>query len=164
MPHVQSPSTEARAPAGQLLCRAVQRALARELPTDSAAVCVSQKDGVVTLAGTVRTWRQRIEATKATHRVKGVLTVADELVVQPRRHGLSDSQIAHLVRSCLTSDGLIHSEPLHVTVSDGWVTLHGSVGSDAERRLAVSSVALLRDVRGVRDEIDVRPAHGSDER
>jgi hypothetical protein len=42
---------------------------------DSEAVAISAKDGVVTLRGTVGSFRQRREATKATERVRGVVDV-----------------------------------------------------------------------------------------
>ena len=55
-------------------------------------------------------------------------------------------------------------EKLQVTVSAGWVTLHGDVEWEYQRRAAERAVGRLTGVRGVSNGITVRPAAAPDGR
>ena len=55
-------------------------------------------------------------------------------------------------------------EALDVTVADGWVTLHGEVEWEYQRRAAERAVGRLTGVRGVSNGITVRPAVRADGR
>jgi len=116
---------------------------------DSEAVAISAKDGVVTLRGTVGSFRQRGEATKATERVRGVVDVDNELEVsiltEQRR---SDADLRGDVLQALMLDSQV---PLSVeaTVKDGLVTLTGAVDWQYQRDEAEFVAGNILGVRGV---------------
>ena len=116
---------------------------------DSEAVAISAKDGVVTLRGTVGSFRQRREATKATERVRGVVDVDNELEVsiltEQRR---SDADLRGDVLQALMLDSQV---PLNVeaTVKDGLVTLTGAVDWQYQRDEAEFVAGNILGVRGV---------------
>jgi osmotically-inducible protein OsmY len=101
-------------------------------------------------------------AIEATHRVHGVMDVVDDIVVHSPRRGRTDSQIAADVRAYLASAPCVHGDAIRSTVSDGWVTLEGTQRDDVLRDRLIKAIAGLQDVRGVRDEIDVRTPRSSD--
>jgi osmotically-inducible protein OsmY len=54
-------------------------------------------------------------------------------------------------------DALVPSQNIHVTVSRGWVTLTGEVEWEYQRRAAERAVRRLSGVRGVTNQISLRP-------
>jgi osmotically-inducible protein OsmY len=104
----------------------------RELKWDSripwASIVVGVSDGVVTLTGVVSSYAQKFAAQEATHRVTGVLDVANDIDVNPVDSFMrTDTEIASAVRNALEWDALVPNELIQSTVSDGWVTLEGQV-------------------------------------
>lgn len=59
-------------------------------------------------------------------------------------------------------DAFVPVEQLQVTVSGGWVTMHGEVEWEYQRRAAERVVSRLTGVRGVSNGITVRPAVRAD--
>ena len=98
-----------------------------ELKWDSrigwAQIGVEVGDGVVTLSGEVSSYAKKSAAQQATHRVAGVLDVANEIEVRPTgAFSRTDADIARAVRQTLEWDALVPDERIRSTVSDGWVT------------------------------------------
>jgi osmotically-inducible protein OsmY len=60
----------------------IEAALARSVELDAKGISVSTRDDTVTLAGTVRSWAERDDATRAAWNAPGVRFVKDELVVK----------------------------------------------------------------------------------
>lgn len=130
---------------------------------DIADVGVTVTDGIVTLTGTVRNYAARHAAQEAAHRIFGVLDVANELeVFLPGAMERTDTDIAEAVRHALVWDVLVPHQRVHSTVSDGWVTLEGSVEYPFEHTAAEQAIRNLIGVRGVTNLLKVTaPATGS---
>ncbi|MEW2442703.1 BON domain-containing protein [Micromonospora marina] len=120
---------------------------------------VTVTEGVVTLTGRVDSYAKKWAAERAAHRVARVRAVANDLAVRiDTAAGREDPEIAVAAVRALEWDAFVPIEALQVTVADGWVTLHGEVEWEYQRRAAERSVARLTGVRGVSNGIAVRPA------
>ena len=114
--------------------------------------------GIVTLTGTVDSWAARVAAQEAAHRVAGVLDVANDLHVKlPTSTERTDTDIARAVRGALEWDVLVPDPRLRSTVSNGIVTLEGTVDYWKEHDDAARAVRNLAGVRAVRNLIAVDP-------
>jgi osmotically-inducible protein OsmY len=101
---------------------------------DETEVGVQVKDGVVTLNGMVTSYAKRWAAAEAAHRVIGVLDVANDLKVNVAGGtSRTDTEIAQAVRQTLEWDVFVPDDRIRSTVSDGWVTLEGTVESWSRR-------------------------------
>ncbi|HLW59845.1 MAG TPA: BON domain-containing protein, partial [bacterium] len=97
----------------------------RVLATD---VGVEVNKGVVTLTGTVDNYAKRIAAQEAAHKVVGVLDVANDIQIRiPSRYGRTDTEVAQAVRQALEWNVFVPHERIQSTVSNGMVTLTGTV-------------------------------------
>jgi osmotically-inducible protein OsmY len=140
----------------------IQQDVLRELKWDTRVeetdVGVEVDDGVVTLSGTVTSWGKRHAAAEAAHRVSGVLDVANDIVVKtPGTPGLTDTEIARAVRNALAWDVFVPEARIQSTVSNGVVTLDGSVDSWPELEDAARAVRNLSGVRAVMNLIRIKP-------
>jgi len=140
----------------------IQRQVLQELVwdprVDAAEIGVQVKAGIVTLTGAIESYAKKIAAREAAHRVAGVLDVADELKVHvgTGKERL-DTDLAQAVRSALEWDAFVPDEKIRSTVSNGWVTLEGEVEQWTQREDARRAVERLTGVRGVTNQILVRP-------
>jgi osmotically-inducible protein OsmY len=138
----------------------IQQQVMQELRWDTRVeasnIGVEVTDGVVTLSGTVTTYPQKIAAQESAHRVIGVLDVANDLQVHlGGGHARTDADIAQAVRHTLEWTVLVPSDNVHTTVTNGWVTLEGSVSTWRQRLDAESAVRYLTGVSGVTNKIVV---------
>ncbi|MCW3843156.1 BON domain-containing protein [Micromonospora yasonensis] len=116
-------------------------------------------EGVVTLTGWVDSYAKKWAAERAAHRVSRVRAVANDLAVRIATSAeKSDPEIATAASRALEWDAFVPPEALNVTVADGWVTLHGEVEWEYQRRAAERAVGRLSGVRGVSNGITVRPS------
>jgi osmotically-inducible protein OsmY len=146
------------------LARLVTDELYWDPKVDSAAIAVSADDGVITLRGTVGSFREKREAKQDAERVYGVKRVNNELQVrilnQDRRE---DADLRGAVLQALTLDSLVPST-IDAKVDDGRVTLTGTANWQFQRDEAEFIAANVRGVIGVDDEIDlVAPAPNADD-
>jgi osmotically-inducible protein OsmY len=119
---------------------------------------VEVKNGVVTLAGHVGTYAEKLEAERAAQRVSGVKALAVEMDV--RLVGWSkrtDADIASSAESALQWTTFLPKERVKVMVEKGWVTLSGDVDWEYQRQSAASAVRYLMGVTGVSDQILIKP-------
>jgi osmotically-inducible protein OsmY len=141
------------------LQREVECELRRERGVRHTDVGVGARGGVVMLTGIVARPAQRIAAQKAAHRVPGVLDVANAIQVKllgsPERNAVD---IARAVRHALDWRTLLPWQRIHSTVSDGVVTLEGSVEYGSQLRDAARVVRKLIGVRQVNNLIVVAAA------
>jgi osmotically-inducible protein OsmY len=113
--------------------------------------------GIVTLSGTVSSWGKRHAAAEAAHRVRGVLDVANDIVVKlPGTPGRTDTDVARAVRNALAWDVFVPDTQIRSTVSDGVVTLDGEVENQAQADDAEKAVRNLAGVRAVMSLISVK--------
>lgn len=133
--------------------------LAFDPMVDSSAIAVTATgEGVVTLKGTVPEFRQKRAAEKAAKRVAGVKAVANDIEVSfEKTEAHDDTAIAEAALQVLEWSASIPRDGVMVTVSDGWVTLEGTVDWKYQRSAAQKVVRDLRGVRGVLNEIVVKP-------
>lgn len=125
---------------------------------DETEVGVEVDRGVVTLTGTVPSWAKRIAAQDAARRVIGVLDVANDIKVKvPGGLTRNDTEIAQAIRHALAWDVFVPDERIRSTVSDGWVTLDGSVDSWSQHDDAERAVRNLTGVKGIVNSITVIP-------
>jgi osmotically-inducible protein OsmY len=133
----------------------------RELKWDSriewASINVKVHNAVATLTGVVSSYAQKTAAQEATHRVAGILDVANDIDVKPAdRFAHTDTEIASAVRNAIEWDALVPNELIQSTVSDGWVTLEGDVDYWREREDAERAIIRLAGVVGVTNQITIR--------
>jgi osmotically-inducible protein OsmY len=104
-------------------------ALEWEPGVDAAGIGVSVNDGVVTLQGTVPTFIQRSTAERTARHLFGVRAVANDIQVTPTAAtSRTDAAIAQAAANALEWDAAVPDNAIKPTVSNGWVTLNGSVG------------------------------------
>ncbi|SCL16936.1 Osmotically-inducible protein OsmY, contains BON domain [Micromonospora nigra] len=121
-------------------------------------VGVTVAEGVVTLTGRVDSYAKKWAAERAAHRVARVRAVANDLTVNLGTGAeRADPDIAAAARHALEWDAFVPVDGLDVTVSHGWVTVHGEVEWEYQRRAAERAVGRLTGVRGVSNGITVRP-------
>src|SRR5579862_1380190 len=107
------------------LVRRVSDELFWDPKVDNAEIAVSADAGVVTLRGTVGSFRQKREAKKAAERVYGVTSVKDELTVRILTSAQrDDAELRGDVLQALMLDSLVPST-IDAKVKDGVVTLTG---------------------------------------
>jgi len=121
-------------------------------------VGVAVKDGIVTLTGWVDNYTKKWAAEGATHRVRGVKAVANDIEVRlPGSAERTDTDIAAAATRALEWDAFVPIEKLDVTVSKGWITLRGEVEWQYQKQDAERVVRRLSGVRGVTNLITVHP-------
>ncbi len=134
-------------------------------PSVSAAhIGVVADKGVVTLAGHVASYAEKLAAVSAARRVKGVRAIADEIEVRyPSDKKTADDEIAKRAIDILAWDVTVPSIALQVVVRDGWVTLNGNVDWQYQKMNAEDDIHKLSGVRGVTNNIVVEPRLKSEE-
>jgi osmotically-inducible protein OsmY len=139
----------------ETLQRNVTDELAWDPKIDSEAIAVSADDGVVTLRGTVGSFRQKREAKLAAERVRGVTTVNNALDVRVlTEHRREDAELRGDVLQALILDALVPAT-IDVTVKDGIVTLTGTAQWRYQRDEAEFVTANVRGVIDVENDVDV---------
>lgn len=113
----------------------VKSALKSNPATSPFSIGISVDNAVVTLSGTVSSWREKNLAGTLAKSITGVKTVTNNVDVE-YQSSRSDEEIAKDVRSALRWDALIDDGLIDVSVNDGEVILSGTVGSAAEKRRA----------------------------
>ncbi len=120
-------------------------------------IAVAVKDGVVTLAGFVRSYWEKDAAEKAAGRVYGVKGVANDIEVKLATTR-TDPEIAREAVQEIQNHVSLPADKIKVTVRNGWVTLEGTVDWQYQKILAESAVKKLRGVLGVTNNIEVKPS------
>ena len=119
---------------------------------------VAVEDGVVTLTGHVGSYIERLAAEKAVKRVKGVRAIAEEIEVRfPSDKKTSDDQIAKRTLDLIAWDSTIPKDRIQIKVQNGFVTLTGEVDWFYQRDDAEAAVRKLTGVKGLSNEIKVKP-------
>jgi osmotically-inducible protein OsmY len=125
---------------------------------DATYIAVAVKDGVVQLTGFVRGYGQKYLAERAAKRVAGVRGLANDIEVRlPVIDQRPDPDIARDAAATLKIQLPYTSENIKVLVRNGWVTLEGEVEWNYARESAEKAVRNVRGVKGVTNEIQVRP-------
>jgi osmotically-inducible protein OsmY len=138
--------------------RNVEAELKWDPDIDATDIAVSVKDGVVHLAGFVRSYAQKRHAEKDAKRVAGVVGVANDIEVRlPIIHRRPDPKIARDVIAAIRSELPYVAEKIKVTVQDGWVTLEGELEWHFQRERAEEAAYRPKGVKGVTNNIHLGP-------
>jgi osmotically-inducible protein OsmY len=124
----------------------------------SESIGVEVNGGVVTLAGHVGSYAEKLEAERAALRVFGVKALAVEIDV--RLAGVSnrtDADVARTVEHVLQWTTYLATDTIKIKVEGGWVTLSGEVNWEYQRKAAVDAIRYLMGVKGVTDLIAIKP-------
>lgn len=113
---------------------------------------IEARNGVITLHGQVGSLTHRRLADVLAWWSGGSQDVQNYLRVVPAERD-NDGELADAVRIVLEKDPLVHADQLNVQVRDGQVTLHGSVASREEKRLAKLDAWYVLGVHEVQDHI-----------
>jgi osmotically-inducible protein OsmY len=125
---------------------------------DATDIAVSVKNGVVTLAGFVKSYTDKYEAEAAAKRVAGVVAVANDLEVRmPSVDERPDPDIARDAAAAIKSQLPISSENIKIIVKNGWVTLEGEIEWQYQRQTAENIVRRIKGVKGVSNTILLKP-------
>ena len=140
------------------LKNAVEAELVWVPSVDDAHIGVTAENGIVTLSGHVPTYAQKLAVEKAVKRIKGVRGLAEELEVRlVASFGNDDDEVAKRVANILDWGVSVPKDSVKVQVTKGVVTLSGEVDWQFERSGAERGVRLLNGVRGLINQITVKP-------
>jgi osmotically-inducible protein OsmY len=136
--------------------------LSWEPSVNAAKIGVEVSDGIVTLAGQVATYTEKLNAEHAAQRVAGVKALAVELdVALSGTSKRTDGDIARTGQELLQWTTYLPPHSIKVKVENGWVPLSGEVEWDYQRQDAAVAVRHLMGVTGVSDQIDLKPKASS---
>ena len=137
--------------------QAVENALDWEAAIDSKDIGVSVAEGVVTLRGSVASYGDKLAAERVALHVYGVKAVANDLSVR-LRPGLerTDTDIAQAAVAALNWNTRVPYCAITLTVTNGWVTLKGTVPWQYQKDAAARSVRDLAGVKALTNEIVVK--------
>lgn len=112
------------------------------------------RNGIVTLTGTVDHWHQRRAAADAIGRIAGMRFMNDHIMVKPEPR--SDQAIFEDIRATLVRRLPWASKAIDLTVTNGVVTLMGTVARSIDRDEAQLAAWISRGVSDVSNRIVVR--------
>jgi osmotically-inducible protein OsmY len=136
----------------------VQSALDWEPSLDASDIGASVDEGVVTLRGNVASYAEKVTAERVALRVYGVKAVANDLVVRlGTGFERTDTEIAQAAVAALKWNTMIPTDRVTVTVTDGWLTLKGTLDWQYQKDAAARTVVNLTGVKGVTNYITVQP-------
>ncbi len=121
---------------------------------DPLTIAVSAQGNVVTLRGSVETFRQRHAAIDDARQIAGVREIDDQLRVElgpmDRR---DDDEIRAAALQKLIRDPEVPADSIEIKVKDGWVTLTGYVEYEPQRNAAYNAMATLDGVTGISNQL-----------
>ena len=119
---------------------------------------VEVDNGVVTLAGHVNSYPEKWHAERAAQRVAGVKALAVDIDVKlADSDERSDADVARSCENVLVWTTYLPKDSVKVMVEDGWVTLSGQVEWEFQRTTAAAAVRYLAGVKGLSDQISIKP-------
>jgi osmotically-inducible protein OsmY len=125
---------------------------------DATDIAVTVNNGVVTLAGFVRSFMQKYQAEADAKRVAGVVAVANDIEIRlPGVDERPDPEIARDAIQRIKSELPFAWDKLRVVVKNGWVTLEGEVEWNYQRERAETVIRRVRGLKGVINSVEVKP-------
>jgi len=143
----------------------LQAAVAEELRwdprVDAERITVSAVHRTITLGGAVRSYAQKCWAERVTREIRGVADVKNLIEVRlPIGSYRTDAALERLGAEILANHSALCDPLPRITVREGWLTLEGSVTSEAQKRSAEECLRNVAGVRGIFNHIEVSPGCG----
>jgi len=136
----------------------VQNALDWEPSIESTEIGVSVDNGIVTLRGDVHSYAERSAAERVALRVYGTKAVANDINIRLiSRYERTDTEIAQAAVSALKWNTMVPADKVNMAVSNGWITLTGTVDWQYQRHAVERAVRDLMGVKGVTNNITLKP-------
>lgn len=130
-----------------------------EPSVDAAKIGVTVRDGIVTLSGSVDSFTEKLAAERAASKVLGVKAIAEEIKVRlPQDYERDDADIAEAAVNALEWNVMVPEKKIKVEVQNGMVILTGEVDWEYQRSAAHNAVCCLIGVKGVTNELSVKPS------
>ena len=119
-----------------------------------AEIAISEREGDVTLRGSVGSFKERQAAVQVAKSVRAVRAVEDQLMVDLRNHW-DDDVIRGVALQALMSSDDVPADRVDVKVDGGWLTLKGEVKHQFDSDAAFAVVSGVPGVGGITNEIKV---------
>ncbi len=119
-----------------------------------AEIAIGEREGDVTLRGSVGSWHQRQAVINAAKSVRGVRAVENQLTVDLRDHWDDDEIRGRALQALMSSDD-VPADRVDVKVDAAWLTLKGDVRHQSDSDAAFAAVSGLPGVGGITNEIKV---------
>ena len=136
----------------------VQNALDWEPSIESTEIGVSVDNGIVTLRGDVHSYSEKSAAERVALRVYGTKAVANDINIRlTSPYERTDTEIAQAAVSALKWNTMVPADKVNLTVSNGWITLTGTVDWQYQRNAVERAVRDLTGVKGVTNNVTLKP-------
>ena len=119
-----------------------------------AEIAISEREGDVTLRGSVGSFHERKAAVQVAKSVRGVRRVEDQLMVD-LRNNWDDDVIRGVALQALMSADNVPADRIDVKVDGGWLTLKGEVKHQYDSDAAFAAVERVPGAGGITNEIKV---------
>lgn len=137
------------------VAQAVRRALEWDVMIPEKRIQSTVAEGWITLEGTVDLLHEREDAERTVRNLIGVRGVYNKIVVKPALP--KPAQLRERIEEALERGAEREAKRIRVEVSDGTVTLSGSVRSWLEEEAIVGAVSHAPGVQKVKDNLSINP-------
>lgn len=145
------------------LKRVVETALHGEVRLRGRSIAVAVEDGMVVLKGEVPEVAEKRLAVNLIRRMREVGDVKDQLRIFTSHGDMTDKQITQHIEDAWQQDLAVHDRQIQVQVTDGVVTLTGTLDSVEEKCFAGLLAWWVPGVVDVNNEITLDPPHELDD-
>ena len=135
----------------------VQDAIKWEPTLYTSEIGVSTSDGIVTLTGTVDSYKKKMHVEDIVKNVSGVRAINEKLEIDHKTsYQKTDTEIAKEVVNALGADWEV-VDKIKVKVEHGYVTLTGELQWNYQKQSAGETVIGLKDIKGLTNAITIMP-------
>jgi osmotically-inducible protein OsmY len=133
----------------------VENAIKWEPTLYNAEIGVSATDGIVTLTGTVDSFKKKLHVEDTVKNVAGVRAIVEKLEIDHKTSVQNDTEIAKEILTALNANWEV-ADKVQVKVEHGYATLTGELEWNFQKESAWDTVKNLKDVKGVTNAITIR--------
>jgi osmotically-inducible protein OsmY len=134
--------------------RDVEDEIRYDSDAESTDIAVSVNGGLLTLTGSVHSWRQKLHVEMLAKRISGRMTVANEIqVLFGATDWRPDPEIARDLVANLKEELPFSGGHIKSTVKDGWITLAGEVEWNYQLLRTLGCSRRVSGVAGVKEGI-----------
>ena len=125
---------------------------------DDTDIAMNVNNGIVTLAGFIRSYVQKYQAETAAKRVAGVVGIVNDIEVRlPDIDERPDPDIVRDAIARIKSELPYSWDGIRVIAGNGLLTLEGEVEWNYQRERAEEAVRRVRGIKGITNRIVVKP-------